>query len=249
MAHAKARGGGRCEHFEPTLRGELVQRLNVERDLRLALERDELRVVYQPIVRLTGGEVRGFEALVRWDHPERGELLPGEFGQAFPLGRPLAGDAVPAAQLEGAGERLLAAAVEGVYRGPPGWFRSGARRVALTSWHDALLISCRGGVAQPALEASPTLARTALDGGAGPLECNLFVEQFAARAARLQGVVDAERSPAPACSPRCSTRHCPLSHCESTSKPRPPSSMSVPSSPYSVSSPSPPTNRSLPASP
>jgi EAL domain-containing protein (putative c-di-GMP-specific phosphodiesterase class I) len=54
-------------------------RQNVEKELQRALENDELRVHYQPQVRLSDGELRGMEALVRWQHPERGLLLPGEF--------------------------------------------------------------------------------------------------------------------------------------------------------------------------
>ncbi|PRY11496.1 putative bifunctional diguanylate cyclase/phosphodiesterase [Kineococcus rhizosphaerae] len=76
---AKAAGGGCCRVFTSTMRDRAVRRLTVETDLRRALEHDELRVHYQPVVRLRDGRRTGFEALVRWDHPRRGLLLPGQF--------------------------------------------------------------------------------------------------------------------------------------------------------------------------
>ena len=79
MYRAKANGRARCELFEPTMRAGTVGRLKLETDLRRAVERREFVVHYQPIVQLTTGEVAGFEALVRWQHPERGLLYPGDF--------------------------------------------------------------------------------------------------------------------------------------------------------------------------
>jgi len=79
MYRAKALGKARYEIFDPAMRERIIERLKIEADLRLALERDELRVHYQPIVSLATGLVAGFEALVRWQHPERGLLRPGEF--------------------------------------------------------------------------------------------------------------------------------------------------------------------------
>ena len=79
MYRAKARGGNRCEHFDPDLNRLAVRRLGLERALQLAIERDELRVDYLPQVDLGTGAVVGVEALVRWLHPEHGLLLPDSF--------------------------------------------------------------------------------------------------------------------------------------------------------------------------
>ena len=57
----------------------LVERLQLEADLRLALDRGEMAVHYQPIVALATGEVTGVEALLRWEHPRRGPLVPADF--------------------------------------------------------------------------------------------------------------------------------------------------------------------------
>ena len=79
MYRAKERGRSRVELFDTGMRARAIGRLQTEGDLRRALERDELRVVYQPIVALGDGSIRGFEALVRWEHPERGLLSPAQF--------------------------------------------------------------------------------------------------------------------------------------------------------------------------
>jgi diguanylate cyclase (GGDEF)-like protein len=79
MRRAKERGRGRYELVDDLMRERATDQLRTENDLRRALERDELRVHYQPIVSLTSGEIGGFEALVRWEHPERGLLSPAEF--------------------------------------------------------------------------------------------------------------------------------------------------------------------------
>jgi diguanylate cyclase (GGDEF)-like protein/PAS domain S-box-containing protein len=93
MFHAKRLGGDRIEVFRPSLRQHAVDTLAVESDLRRALEREEIRIVYQPIVRLADDSIAGFEALVRWDHPKRGRLGATEFisvaersGLIIPLG-------------------------------------------------------------------------------------------------------------------------------------------------------------------
>ncbi len=79
MYRAKERGRGRCEVFDAEMRARAVRRLQTERELRHALDRDELELHYQPVVALGNGEIVGVEALVRWNHPERGMLDPGEF--------------------------------------------------------------------------------------------------------------------------------------------------------------------------
>jgi EAL domain-containing protein (putative c-di-GMP-specific phosphodiesterase class I) len=79
MYEAKARGRDRIQIFDGAMRLQVVERLDVERELRRALERDELELHFQPVVDLPSGRVRGVEALVRWQHPERGLLLPRQF--------------------------------------------------------------------------------------------------------------------------------------------------------------------------
>ena len=79
MYSAKRNGKGRVETYQPALHVAAVDRLEIEADLRQTLERSELDVHYQPIIDLASDEIIGVEALVRWDHPERGPLAPMEF--------------------------------------------------------------------------------------------------------------------------------------------------------------------------
>ena len=81
VAMYKAKGEGKASYrvFDPEMEKGLKTRLKLEGDLRWALERDEFRVHYQPVVRLDNGELIGMEALARWEHPERGLLPPSEF--------------------------------------------------------------------------------------------------------------------------------------------------------------------------
>jgi diguanylate cyclase (GGDEF)-like protein/PAS domain S-box-containing protein len=79
MHSAKARGKARYEVFGNDMHGELMSRLKMETDLRRACERDELFVDYQPIVSLQNRTLIGFEALVRWRHPDFGMVPPKEF--------------------------------------------------------------------------------------------------------------------------------------------------------------------------
>ena len=79
MYRAKERGPGNWEIFDEALRQRALERVATERALRRALETGELRLHYQPIVALDGGTMQAVEALVRWQHPERGLLPPGEF--------------------------------------------------------------------------------------------------------------------------------------------------------------------------
>jgi diguanylate cyclase (GGDEF)-like protein/PAS domain S-box-containing protein len=94
MYRAKERGRARYELFDDEMRKRSITWLETESDLRRALERAELRNVYQPIVSPTSGQIVGFEALVRWHHPERGVVSPADFipvaeqsGLIVPLGR------------------------------------------------------------------------------------------------------------------------------------------------------------------
>ena len=93
LYRAKALGKGRCEVFDTVLRAQAINRLEVESELRNALERHEFQLYYQPIYALRTGMINGFEALLRWDSPARGLVLPGEFipvaeetGLIIPLG-------------------------------------------------------------------------------------------------------------------------------------------------------------------
>ena len=79
MHVAKNSGKGRYCWFAPTMRGEALQRLALETDLRQAIARAEFYLVYQPIVALATGKIAGFETLLRWQHPQRGLVEPGEF--------------------------------------------------------------------------------------------------------------------------------------------------------------------------
>ena len=79
MYHAKRTGGDRIDVFKEAMRARKSDRLSVESDLRRALERDEIMILYQPIVRLEDRAVAGFEALARWNHPKLGRLSPAEF--------------------------------------------------------------------------------------------------------------------------------------------------------------------------
>ncbi|NUP49163.1 MAG: EAL domain-containing protein [Catenulispora sp.] len=81
MYQAKAGGAvaGCYRFFEPATHERAVHRMNLEQDLRRAVEREEFVLFYQPLVDLADGQVIGAEALIRWQHPERGLLAPAEF--------------------------------------------------------------------------------------------------------------------------------------------------------------------------
>jgi diguanylate cyclase (GGDEF)-like protein len=96
MYQAKKDRGGYCV-FDDAQRNQLVDRLDIERDLGRAIDEKQLQVFYQPIVIGATGELYGFEALVRWDHPERGFIGPDDF-------LPIAEDALLMANL---GELVL----------------------------------------------------------------------------------------------------------------------------------------------
>ena len=93
MYRAKAAGKNRFVVFDNRMHEEALARLAMENDLRRAVNDDQLRVVYQPIVSLESGCVRGFEALVRWQHPDKGLVSPLDFiplaeeiGMIIPIG-------------------------------------------------------------------------------------------------------------------------------------------------------------------
>ena len=79
MYGAKALGRGRFHIFDPEMHREAIQILELENDLRRAINKQELIVYYQPIISLNSGSIIGLEALVRWQHPTKGLILPTEF--------------------------------------------------------------------------------------------------------------------------------------------------------------------------
>ncbi len=79
MYQAKVEGGSSSRIFDPSMRAAVMDRAELETDLRHALDRDQFRLRYQPIVDLHSGRISGLEALVRWQHPTRGLLAPGSF--------------------------------------------------------------------------------------------------------------------------------------------------------------------------
>jgi diguanylate cyclase (GGDEF)-like protein/PAS domain S-box-containing protein len=79
LRRAQALGGGRSELFDPAMHNRAVTRLKLEGDLRTALNRNQFRVLYQPLFRMEPREVIAFEALIRWQHPEQGLISPHEF--------------------------------------------------------------------------------------------------------------------------------------------------------------------------
>jgi EAL domain-containing protein (putative c-di-GMP-specific phosphodiesterase class I) len=94
MCRAKAKGMSICEVFDTEMHALVVRRLKLETELRKAIEREELRVFYQPIIRLANGQIAGVEALVRWWHNGSEMVGPADFievaeetGLIVPIGR------------------------------------------------------------------------------------------------------------------------------------------------------------------
>lgn len=79
MRRAKALGGSRCELFDEAMHTRAVNRLKLETELRTAIDRKQFRLCYQPVIHLETGRIAGFEALVRWQHPEQGLISPYKF--------------------------------------------------------------------------------------------------------------------------------------------------------------------------
>ncbi len=125
MYHAKGRDKGRWATFAPTMHQELVERLELEADLRAAMDEGALRVEYQPIVALDTQAIVAAEALVRWHHAGRGDVRPARFvaiaeetGLIVPLGRRVLREACRQAQawrarVPGAHEVRIAVNVSG----------------------------------------------------------------------------------------------------------------------------------------
>ena len=94
MYRAKAKGKAQHQIFDRTMHAHVVGRLQLETEIHHALQRGEFCLDYQPIISIENGNLAGFEALIRWNHPERGMILPGDFivaaeenGLVIPLGR------------------------------------------------------------------------------------------------------------------------------------------------------------------
>jgi EAL domain-containing protein (putative c-di-GMP-specific phosphodiesterase class I) len=79
MYRAKANGKSRYEVFDQKMHAHAVALLQLETDLRLAIEREEFRIMYQPVISARTGRIAGVEALVRWEHPQRGLVSPDDF--------------------------------------------------------------------------------------------------------------------------------------------------------------------------
>jgi len=125
MYEAKRGGKDRVCAFDPSMRELASDRLALQTDLSAAIEQGQLRLVYQPIVCLDTGLVRGAEALVRWSHPERGEVMPDTFipiaeqtGLIVPIGELVLGEACHQAARTGS---TVGVNVSGVQFSTPGF--------------------------------------------------------------------------------------------------------------------------------
>ncbi len=118
MYMAKERGKNRFECFEDQQHAAAVVRVELDADLRRAIERDELMLFYQPMVNLTTDRIVAVEALVRWNHPERGLLLPGAF--------------IPIAEEVGLMDTMGSMLLEQACNAASVWQREGAIEVAIS---------------------------------------------------------------------------------------------------------------------
>jgi diguanylate cyclase (GGDEF)-like protein/PAS domain S-box-containing protein len=109
MYRAKERGRARYELFDEDMRVRAMARMRLESDLARALDHGELRLVYQPVVELSDESIRGVEALLRWDHPQRGAISPDEF--------------IPVAEDSGLINRIGSWVIEEALRAASQWHR------------------------------------------------------------------------------------------------------------------------------
>lgn len=79
LNYVQERGGNFSHFYSAEMSNKFIEQVTLQANLRQALQRDEFRVYYQPQVNLSNGQIVGVEALIRWEHPERGLILPGEF--------------------------------------------------------------------------------------------------------------------------------------------------------------------------
>jgi diguanylate cyclase (GGDEF)-like protein len=128
MYVAKQRGKRTFTVFEPTEHDGLVRDLALRNDLELAMERREFTIAYQPIIALDSGRVAGVEALVRWQHPTLGELLPEDFiplaeatGAIVPLGRWILSAGCHAATATGWGDAFVSVNLSAQQLAQPGF--------------------------------------------------------------------------------------------------------------------------------
>ncbi|MBN2885526.1 MAG: EAL domain-containing protein [Chromatiaceae bacterium] len=142
LHQAKTRGRGCLHFFSPELAGHARARLTLESELRVAIERDELRLHYQPQIDLESGALIGLEALVRWQHPERGMVPPNDF--------------IPFAEESGLVTRLGDWVLREACRQLSAWLREG-RGPAQIAVNVSAVQLCRGdllGSVRAALDAS-----------------------------------------------------------------------------------------------
>ncbi|WP_324780462.1 putative bifunctional diguanylate cyclase/phosphodiesterase [Thiobacillus sedimenti] len=145
MAHAKRAGRGRFQLYDAGMNAAAAERLQLETELHYAAERNEFTFHYQPQLNLASGRIEGVEALIRWNHPRRGLLAPAAFLELLE----------DTGEIVGVGRALLLTAC----RQAASWHAAGSRldvAINLSSkefWHDALLATVRGALAQSGLPA------------------------------------------------------------------------------------------------